>query len=104
VRTWGSVSAVAAGSINIFWQEDIIVKGIVKWFNNAKGYGFIGQQDDRSDVFVHYSGIIGEGYLTLNEGDRVEFEVVIGPKGPQAANVRKLDQHRGDSTESGNCQ
>jgi cold shock protein len=62
------------------------VQGTIKWFNNSKGYGFIGR-DDGQDVFVHYSGIVGEGYRTLNEGDRVEFEVVPGPKGPQAANV-----------------
>ena len=60
--------------------------GQVKWFNNAKGYGFIGR-DDGPDVFVHYSAIVGEGYKTLNEGDAVEFEIVQGPKGPQASNV-----------------
>jgi CspA family cold shock protein len=62
------------------------VQGRVTWFNNTKGYGFI-ERDDGPDVFVHYSGIIGEGYKTLNEGDTVEFEIVQGPKGPQAANV-----------------
>jgi len=63
------------------------VQGTIKWFNNSKGYGFIGRDDDGQDVFVHYSAIVGEGYRTLKEGDRVEFEVVPGPKGPQAANV-----------------
>jgi CspA family cold shock protein len=62
------------------------VQGTIKWFNNTKGYGFIGP-DEGQDVFVHYSGIAGEGYRTLKEGDRVEFEVIAGPKGPQAANV-----------------
>jgi CspA family cold shock protein len=62
------------------------VQGLVKWFNNTKGYGFIGR-DDGPDVFVHYTAIVGEGYKTLNEGDAVEFEIVQGPKGPQAANV-----------------
>lgn len=62
------------------------MQGTIKWFNNSKGYGFIGR-DDGQDVFVHYSGIVGEGYRTLKEGDLVEFEVVPGPKGPQAANV-----------------
>ena len=62
--------------------------GKVKWFNNAKGYGFIGRNDD-PDVFVHYSAISGDGYRTLAEGDSVEFEIVQGPKGPQAANVKK---------------
>jgi len=62
--------------------------GEVKWFNNAKGYGFIGR-DDGPDVFVHYSAILGEGYRTLSEGDLVKFEIEQGPKGPQAANVEK---------------
>jgi cold shock protein len=66
------------------------VQGRIKWFNSSKGYGFIGR-DDGQDVFVHYSGILGEGYRTLQEGDRVEFESAQGPKGPQASNVRKLD-------------
>jgi cold shock protein len=61
--------------------------GTIKWFNNAKGYGFIGIERGR-DVFVHYSAIEGHGYRTLREGDRVEFEIVDGPKGRQAANVR----------------
>ena len=65
------------------------LKGTVKWFNNAKGYGFIGR-DDGPDVFVHYSAITSEGYRNLTEGDQVEFEVVQGPKGPQAAKVTKI--------------
>ena len=64
------------------------MNGNVKWFNNSKGYGFIGR-DDGPDVFVHYSAIVGDGYRTLQEGDPVEFEIVQGPKGPQAANVSK---------------
>jgi cold shock protein len=64
------------------------LKGTVKWFNNAKGYGFIGR-DDGPDVFVHYSAISAEGYKSLQEGDAVEFEIVQGQKGPQAANVNK---------------
>ena len=64
--------------------------GKVKWFNNAKGYGFLGREDG-PDVFVHYSAILGDGYRSLAEGDSVEFEIVQGPKGPQAANVRKQD-------------
>lgn len=62
--------------------------GKVKWFNNAKGYGFIGR-DGGADVFVHYTAIVAEGYKTLQEGDSVEFEIVQGNKGPQAANVTK---------------
>jgi CspA family cold shock protein len=65
------------------------VQGQVKWFNNAKGYGFIGREDG-SDVFVHYSAIVSDGFRTLNPGDTVEFEIVQGQKGPQAAKVVKL--------------
>ncbi|HUG87882.1 MAG TPA: cold-shock protein [Actinomycetota bacterium] len=63
--------------------------GTVKWFSNEKGYGFIAQSDG-DDVFVHFSAITGEGYKTLQEGQEVEFEVVDGPKGKQAANVRPV--------------
>ncbi len=65
------------------------IKGTVKWFNNAKGYGFLGR-DGGPDVFIHYSAIAGEGYKSLQEGDQVEFEIVQGEKGPQAANVSKI--------------
>jgi CspA family cold shock protein len=64
------------------------LKGTVKWFNNAKGYGFIGRENG-PDVFVHYSAINSEGYRSLQEGDQVEFEIVQGQKGPQAANVSR---------------
>ncbi len=64
-------------------------RGTVKWFNAAKGYGFI-QRPSGEDVFVHFKAIIGEGYKTLNEGDQVEFDVEQGPKGLQAANVTKV--------------
>ena len=66
-----------------------MAQGTVKWFNAAKGYGFI-TQDAGADVFVHYSSLEGGGLHTLNEGDRVEFDVVPGAKGPQAKAVRKL--------------
>ncbi len=69
--------------------ERTLVRGQVKWFNHSKGYGFIGR-DDGPDVFVHYTAIVGERYKTLNEGDTVEFEIVQGPKGPEAGNVIKL--------------
>ena len=62
--------------------------GKVKWFNNSKGYGFI-QQEDGTDIFVHFSAIQGDGYKTLDEGQAVSFEVTQGPKGLQAANVQK---------------
>ena len=64
------------------------MKGTVKWFNNAKGYGFIGREDG-PDVLVHYSAITAEGYKSLQEGDQVEFEITQGQKGAQAANVSK---------------
>jgi len=66
------------------------IRGSVKWFNNAKGYGFLGRDDGGADVFVHYSAITGDGFKSLQENDRVEFEIVVGQKGPQAANVTKL--------------
>ena len=66
------------------------IRGSVKWFNNAKGYGFLGRDDGGADVFVHFSALSGEGYKSLQENDRVEFEIVEGQKGAQAANVIKL--------------
>ncbi len=68
------------------------ITGTVKWFQPAKGFGFIGR-DNGADVFVHFSAIQSDGYRTLNEGDQVEFEIEIGPKDkPQAANVVKINQ------------
>jgi CspA family cold shock protein len=65
-----------------------VANGTVKWFNEAKGFGFISQEGGE-DVFVHFSTIQGDGFKTLAEGERVEFDVTRGPKGLQAANVRK---------------
>ena len=65
------------------------MQGKVKWFNAEKGYGFI-ESDDGDDVFVHYSAIQSEGFKTLDEGEPVEFDIVEGARGPQAANVIKL--------------
>ena len=62
-------------------------KGTVKWFNDAKGYGFIAPTDGGSDVFVHFTSIQTEGFRSLSEGQAVVFEVIQGPKGPQASNV-----------------
>ena len=64
-----------------------MTSGVVKWFNPDKGYGFIARPDGE-DVFVHFSAIQMQGYKSLNEGQRVEFETTSGPKGPQASNVR----------------
>jgi len=65
-----------------------VALGTVKWFNEAKGFGFISQEGGE-DVFVHFSAIQGDGFRTLAEGERVEFEITKGPKGLQASNVRK---------------
>jgi len=70
--------------------------GTVKWFNNSKGFGFIGR-DDGADVFVHFTAISGDGYKSLQEGEKVEFEIVQGPKGPQAAEVKKASAETGAS-------
>lgn len=64
--------------------------GRVKWFNPEKGYGFIEREDGEGDVFVHYTAIQGEGFRTLDQGERVKFDIVDGSRGPQAANVTKL--------------
>ncbi len=70
-------------------KDHFMEEGTVKWFNAAKGYGFISRQSGE-DVFVHYRSIVGEGYKTLNEGDKVQFDVEQGPKGLQAINVKKV--------------
>jgi CspA family cold shock protein len=66
-----------------------MIEGSVKWFNESKGFGFLSQESG-PDVFVHHSEIRADGYRTLNEGDKVSFEVVESPKGPRAANVNRL--------------
>ena len=75
------------------WKRKIIMaqfEGTVRWFNNAKGFGFLGRDGGGSDVFIHYTAIQSDGYKTLKEGDAVSFDVVQGDKGPQADQVRVL--------------
>ena len=66
-----------------------MAKGTVKWFNDAKGYGFLRAEGQDEDIFVHYSAVQAEGYRSLNEGESVEFELVKGPKGMKAENVTR---------------
>lgn len=64
-------------------------QGTVKWFNNSKGYGFISREDGGKDLFVHFSNVTGDGYKSLNEGDKVTFKIGEGPKGEHATDVEK---------------
>lgn len=70
--------------------EEVTVYGRVKWFNNARGFGFITPEDMEEDCFVHHSSIVAEGFKSLNEGERVEFEIVQGEKGLAAKNVVRI--------------
>jgi cold shock protein len=67
------------------------MRGIVRWFDSARGYGFIARENGR-DLFVHYTAILAEGRRVLNDGDRVEFQIAMGRKGPQAEEVRRIEQ------------
>jgi cold shock protein len=67
-----------------------VVTGVVKWFNNTKGYGFIRMDGSETDIFVHYSGITGSGYKSLEEGQRVQFTIAQGQKGQEARDVARL--------------
>jgi CspA family cold shock protein len=82
-RSW------ATGGVAVV-EEDVMALGTVKWFNDAKGYGFISRADDGKDVFVHYSSITGEGFRTLTQGQTVEYDEQTGPKGLFAAKVLKV--------------
>lgn len=90
----GHLQVVLAGSPakNRAWRNEAtdVVEGTVKWFNAAKGYGFITPDDGSSDVFVHFSAVEGSGYRELIEGQKVSFQAEQGPKGPQAKTVRAV--------------
>lgn len=72
--------------------ELVMASGMVKWFNDSKGYGFIQADGVDRDVFVHYTAVTGDGFKTLQEGQKVTFDLIDGPKGPQASNVQKAVQ------------
>lgn len=78
-------------AIVVFKEALVRITGTVKWFDETKGFGFITPADGTKDCFVHHSAISGEGFKVLNDGDKVEFDVVEGAKGPAAENVTKLD-------------
>jgi cold shock protein len=86
VALTGSGHGVRAADI----EDRIMAQGTVKWFNADKGFGFIAQDEGGDDVFVHFSAIQTQGYKSLDEGQKVEFDVTQGPKGPQAENVRAI--------------
>ena len=88
-RSRGGSRGDSAGLSTRIRSEFQVAQGTVKWFNEAKGFGFITPTDGSEDVFVHFSAIGGDGFKTLAEGESLEFDVTRGPKGLQASNVRK---------------
>lgn len=81
---------LASGGTDSEGEENHMATGTVKWFNSEKGFGFLSNDDGSADVFAHYSAIASNGYRSLEENQKVEFDVVHGPKGPQADNIRPL--------------
>jgi len=81
----------AAAHFHFFQDTQDMPTGTVKWFNDAKGFGFITPESGGKDLFVHFSAIQGQGFKTLQEGQRVSFDVTSGPKGQQASNIRSAD-------------
>ena len=93
VRHLSSITPVQAHSAHPapFWErKNDMTQGTVKWFNSEKGFGFIAPDGGGADVFVHYSNLAGDGYRSLDDNQRVEFDVVAGKKGPQAEQVRAI--------------
>jgi CspA family cold shock protein len=80
-----------APNASFVYEEAIMPRGVIKWFDTRKGFGFILGPDGNRDIFVHYSGIEGDGFRSLKDGDAVEYELVDSDKGPQARNVRPLE-------------
>lgn len=89
LRRYQFIGKIDTATYLFFLMEGNTMTGTVKWFNNQKGYGFISDSEG-NDIFVHYSGLVMDGFKTLEEGQAVEFEVTEGAKGPQATNVVKL--------------
>jgi CspA family cold shock protein len=86
-----TTAEASAIGVNLSLLEELVMAtGTVKWFNAEKGFGFIAPDDGSADVFAHYSAIASSGYKSLDENQKVEFEVTQGPKGPQAENIRGL--------------
>jgi CspA family cold shock protein len=85
-----TILAARSSNVGEFSLMEVPMTGRVKWFNDQKGFGFI-EVEGSKDVFVHHSSIQSEGFKSLKEGDKVEFEVTQGPKGPQASNVRIIN-------------
>lgn len=82
--------ASTVGAVGTLLEEFYMAQGTVKWFNAEKGFGFIAPEDGSPDVFAHYSAIQSSGYRSLDENQKVEFDITQGPKGPQAENIRPI--------------
>ena len=90
VSSWSNDVASTVGASRTLLEEFYMALGTVKWFNAEKGFGFIAPEDGSPDVFAHYSAIATSGYKSLDENQKVEFDITQGPKGPQAENIRPL--------------
>jgi CspA family cold shock protein len=86
-RGWADGTNEVQAASYVLWKEEGMATGTVKWFNDAKGFGFITPDDGGEDLFAHFSAIQMNGFKTLKEGQKVQFEVVQGPKGKQASNI-----------------